>query len=72
MYESPYRLQELIDDIAHMGGAERKVVVAREISKLHEEYIRGTAADVAAALRARGGVKGEIVVMVAPALQGAS
>jgi 16S rRNA (cytidine1402-2'-O)-methyltransferase len=71
MYESPYRLQELIDDIAHMGGAERKVVVAREISKLHEEYIRGTAADVAAALRARGGVKGEIVVMVAPALQGA-
>lgn len=72
MYESPYRLQELIDDIAAIGGPDRRVVVARELSKLHEEYIRGTASDVADALRARGGVKGEIVVMVAPAIQGAS
>lgn len=72
MYESPYRLQDLIDDIAAVGGTNRRVVVARELSKLHEEYIRGTAADVAAALRERGGVKGEIVVMVSPAIQGAS
>lgn len=71
MYESPYRLLELIDDIAQYGGSERRVVVARELSKLHEEYIRGTAGEVSAILRARGGVKGEIVVMVSQATQGA-
>lgn len=71
MYESPYRLLELIDDIALYGGSERRVVVARELSKLHEEYIRGTAGEVSTMLRARGGVKGEIVVMVSQATQGA-
>lgn len=71
MYESPYRLLELIDDIALYGGSERRVVVARELSKLHEEYIRGTAGEVSTMLRARGGVKGEIVVMISQATQGA-
>lgn len=71
MYESPYRLQELISDIALIGGADRRVVIARELSKLHEEYIRGSVAEVDEVLRSRGGVRGEVVVMVSPARQGA-
>ncbi|MBF0201130.1 MAG: 16S rRNA (cytidine(1402)-2'-O)-methyltransferase [Desulfamplus sp.] len=63
-YESPHRLASLIQDLAHILGNERPAVVAREITKLHEEYIRGSLGSVLDRLMERGRVKGECVVMV--------
>lgn len=64
LYESPYRIQTLIDEIAELGGSDRRVVIAREISKMHEEYLRGTASDLSALIGQRGGLKGECVVVI--------
>jgi 16S rRNA (cytidine1402-2'-O)-methyltransferase len=64
LYESPYRIQTLVDEIAELATADRRVVIAREISKMHEEYLRGTAAELAAEIRKRGGLKGECVVVI--------
>ncbi len=64
LYESPYRLEKLLQEIVDRDGADRPVVVARELTKKFEEYITGSAAEVLAAISARGGVKGECVVVV--------
>ncbi len=62
-YESPHRIIKSVGFIANSWpGA--KVVVARELTKLHEEFIRGTAAEVLNKLQARGNIKGEITVLV--------
>ncbi|AYG02680.1 16S rRNA (cytidine(1402)-2'-O)-methyltransferase [Gryllotalpicola protaetiae] len=60
-FESPNRLAASLADIATHFGEARRVVVARELTKLHEEVKRGTAAELAA--WAEGGVRGEIVVV---------
>lgn len=64
-FESPSRLAESLADLAAALGAERRVVVARELTKLHEEVRRGTAAELAA--WAASGVRGEICLVVAGA-----
>ncbi|MFF9561886.1 16S rRNA (cytidine(1402)-2'-O)-methyltransferase [Leifsonia sp. NPDC014704] len=64
-FESPNRLAASLGDIATALGADRRVVVCRELTKLYEEVRRGTAAEVAA--WAAEGVRGEIVVVVAGA-----
>ncbi len=64
LYESPHRLLSLLESITEIGGGMRPVVVARELTKIHEEYIRGTAAEVLEVVTRRGGVKGECVVLV--------
>jgi 16S rRNA (cytidine1402-2'-O)-methyltransferase len=61
-FESPHRLAESLADLAAAFGPDRRVVVARELTKLHEEVLRGTAADLAA--WAASGVKGEICLVV--------
>src|SRR5580700_2942237 len=43
-YEAPHRVQEALEDIVEVLGASRHVVVAREVTKLHEEFLRGRAA----------------------------
>ncbi|HEX8903946.1 MAG TPA: 16S rRNA (cytidine(1402)-2'-O)-methyltransferase [Longimicrobiaceae bacterium] len=63
-YESPNRVAKLLQDLAEACGATRRVAVARELTKLHEEIFRGTLADAAAHFSA-GEVLGEIVVVVA-------
>lgn len=65
-YESPYRLVKALDQFAEFFGAERQCSVAREISKLHEEHMRGTLAEVADWYREHE-PKGEIVIIVAGA-----
>ena len=65
-YEAPHRIAEALDDAAETLG-DRPVVVAREITKMHEEFIRGTAAEVAAELRSRPAIKGEITLLIAKA-----
>ena len=65
-YESPYRLVKMLEQFAEVFGSERQVSVCREISKVHEESVRGTLAEVAAHFREHE-PKGEIVVVVAGA-----
>lgn len=62
LYESPNRVGRLLTDLADTAGAERRVAVARELTKLHEEVFRGTLAGAAAHFSRE--VLGEIVVVV--------
>lgn len=64
-FESPNRLAESLRAMAHAFGASRSVVVCRELTKLYEEVRRGTAQELAE--WADGGVRGEIVIVVAGA-----
>lgn len=63
MYESPHRLTKCLESIIEFFGAERKVCVVREISKIYEEYKRGTAQDVLTHYNTHP-PKGEIVVII--------
>lgn len=62
-YESPHRVRDTLADIA-ARDPQRPVVLARELTKLHEEVLRGTAGEVLAALSARETIKGECVVVI--------
>jgi 16S rRNA (cytidine1402-2'-O)-methyltransferase len=62
-YEAPHRIVETLAAVGQALG-ERPVVVARELTKMHEEYLRGTASEVRAALEARESVKGEITLLI--------
>lgn len=64
LYEAPHRIVEALEDVVEMMGAERPVVVAREVSKIHEEFLRGNAGEVLAALKSRKTVKGEITLLI--------
>jgi 16S rRNA (cytidine1402-2'-O)-methyltransferase len=64
LYEAPHRLEETLRDIREVLG-ERQVVVARELSKIYEEFIRGSVLEVMAAV-AQGKARGEIVILIAP------
>jgi 16S rRNA (cytidine1402-2'-O)-methyltransferase len=62
-YEAPHRILETLDDIDEIMGV-RPVVVARELTKLHEEFLRGTAREIRETLAARTSVKGEITLLI--------
>ena len=66
-YEAPHRLLETLADVVEVMGADRHVVVAREVTKLHEEFLRGRAGDILDQLKKRGEVKGEITLLIAKA-----
>ncbi|MFU8806620.1 MAG: 16S rRNA (cytidine(1402)-2'-O)-methyltransferase [Bradymonadaceae bacterium] len=68
MYESPHRLLALLEDVEEVLGAAREVCVGRELTKLHEEYIRGPVHDVRGELARRDKIRGECVVLMAPEL----
>lgn len=63
-YESPFRLLKTLKQFAEVFGPERQVSVAREVSKLHEEHVRGTLAEVVAHFEETA-PRGEIVVVLA-------
>ena len=65
-YESPYRLVKTLQQFSEAYGSERQVSVCREISKIHEESVRGTLAEVIAHFQAHE-PKGEIVIVLAGA-----
>jgi 16S rRNA (cytidine1402-2'-O)-methyltransferase len=67
-YEAPHRILESLADIASVLG-HRDIVVARELTKLHEEVLRGTAARILATLEARESVRGEFVILIAKAME---
>lgn len=64
IYESPYRLVKLLEQLMEVMGPERQVSVSREISKVHAETVRGTLEEVHAHF-AECEVRGEIVVILA-------
>ncbi len=66
-YEAPRRVVETVEDIAEVLGPERHIVIAREVTKLHEEFLRGRAEEVLESLRSRGEVKGEITLLIGKA-----
>ena len=70
-FESPHRIVDSLIDVAATLG-NRKVAVTRELTKLHEEVLRGTASEVQGILASRPSVKGEITLVIAPPEQGAS
>ena len=66
-YEAPHRIVEALTDVAEILGSARKVVIAREVSKVHEEFLRGPAGEVLERLKARETVKGEITMLIGKA-----
>ncbi len=71
IYEAPHRLLETLADVSEVLGSHRHVVVAREVTKIHEEFLRGRAGEILQQLKARGDVKGEITLLIAKAEEGA-
>lgn len=65
LYESPHRLVKCLNEVITFLGEDREVCVAREISKLHEEFKRGIVTEVLNHFEAKK-VKGEIVIVIAP------
>ena len=63
-YEAPHRLVESVGDIVDVLGAARHVVVAREVTKLYEEFLRMGAGDLLDELKKREEIRGEIVLMI--------
>jgi 16S rRNA (cytidine1402-2'-O)-methyltransferase len=64
-YDSPQRIIETLADVESVFGASHGVVVARELTKIHEEFLRGTVSEVRETLAARDSVRGEIVLLMA-------
>ena len=65
-YEAPHRILDTLSDVEAIFGANQPVVVARELTKLHEEFLRGPAPEVRATLASRASVRGEFVLLFAP------
>src|SRR5215469_13484951 len=69
-YEAPHRVVETLEDIVEVLGGSRQVVVSREVTKIHEEFLRGRASEVLETLKSRGAVKGEITLLIGKAEDG--
>ena len=63
-YETPHRIVDALADIADLFGPNQRLVLARELTKLHEEFLRGTAAELLATLSARPSIRGEMVLLL--------
>ena len=63
LYESPHRVVETLEDVLRVLG-DRPLVVARELTKLHEEYLRGSVSVVLKELRSRAALKGEMTLIL--------
>jgi 16S rRNA (cytidine1402-2'-O)-methyltransferase len=68
LYESPFRLVKTLEQLAEVAGPERRVAVARELTKIHEENVRGTLEEVIKYFKEKD-VKGEIVIIIEGNLQ---
>jgi 16S rRNA (cytidine1402-2'-O)-methyltransferase len=63
-YETPHRILDALTDIVATFGPTQRIVLARELTKLHEEFLRGTAAEVLATLTGRPSIRGEMVLLL--------
>jgi len=66
-YEAPHRVVEALEDVVEVLGESRHVVIAREVTKRYEEFLRGRAGEVLETLKSRDGVKGEITLLIGKA-----
>jgi 16S rRNA (cytidine1402-2'-O)-methyltransferase len=64
-YEAPHRILDTLADLEAVFGSSQHVVIARELTKLHEEFMRGSVGELRTQLAARASVRGEIVLMLA-------
>jgi len=62
-YETPHRILEALSDIETLFGPAQPIVIARELTKLHEEFLRGAVSELRKTLEARAQVRGEIVLL---------
>ena len=63
-YEAPHRLLDTLSDIEEIWGGLLHAVVARELTKIHEEFLRGTVAEVRSELAGRDRIRGEITLLI--------
>jgi 16S rRNA (cytidine1402-2'-O)-methyltransferase len=63
-YEAPHRILETLADLEAVWGPELRVTVARELTKIHEEFLRATVAEARGILAARDRIRGEITLLV--------
>jgi 16S rRNA (cytidine1402-2'-O)-methyltransferase len=68
LYEAPHRILETLEDIQAVLGP-REIAVARELTKLHEEVLRGTPGEIHDKLAARDAIRGEFVVLIGKAAE---
>ncbi|HWZ51681.1 MAG TPA: 16S rRNA (cytidine(1402)-2'-O)-methyltransferase [Granulicella sp.] len=66
-YEAPHRIVDTLADVETVFGGAQPVVVARELTKLHEEFLRGSVGELRGVLAGRASVRGEMVLLLAPA-----
>lgn len=63
-YESPHRILKCFSQLVEEGAGERRLIVARELTKVHEEFLRGSAQEILDILSQRPAVQGEFVVIL--------
>jgi 16S rRNA (cytidine1402-2'-O)-methyltransferase len=63
-YETPHRILGALADIVAVFGPTQRIALARELTKLHEEFLRGTASELLATLSARPSIRGEMVLLL--------
>jgi 16S rRNA (cytidine1402-2'-O)-methyltransferase len=71
-YEAPHRILDTLADLEAVWGSELRVVVARELTKMHEEFLRGSVAEARRELGTRDRIRGEITLLVDAPPQGQS
>jgi len=64
-YEAPHRIADMLHDVENVFGPDRRIVIARELTKVHEEFVRGSVSEVLAEFGRRDAAKGEMTVIVA-------
>jgi 16S rRNA (cytidine1402-2'-O)-methyltransferase len=62
-YEAPHRIRECLEDVLNMLGPDRPVVIAREVTKIHEEFVRGRAVEILELVKSHE-LKGEITLLI--------
>ncbi len=72
IYESPHRIGRTLKQLSEVIPADRRACLCRELSKLHEEIVRGSLADLVAWSDQKGKIKGEIVLVVGPPISDSS
>ena len=63
-YEAPHRIVDTLADCEAVWGPQTRIVVARELTKLHEEFLRGTVSEIRAEIATRESIRGEMVLLV--------
>ena len=69
LYEAPHRILATLADLESVWGPDLRVVLARELTKIHEEFLRATVAEARRELARRDRIRGEFTVLVAPPAQ---